>query len=326
MDASLLSLRDLAVEFTGPQGPVTAVRGVSLDLAAGECLAIVGESGSGKTQLMLACLGLLAANGRARGTATFAGQSLLGADDASLNQVRGASVALVLQDPMNSLTPHLRIERLLTEGVLDRGLLNPAQARERALRVLRRVGMPDPEARLTQYPHELSGGQRQRVALAIALMTEPRLLIADEPTTALDVTVQAKVLDLLRELRDEGLAIVLITHDLGVVAGLADRVAVMYAGSLVEVGSVEAMLDHPAHPYTAGLLASVPRLDFPADRPLPAIEGQPPRAGERTTGCAYAPRCAVASEACREVTPLLRPVAPGREAACHAPFALGVER
>ena len=319
----LLRLDALEVGFATPQGPVTAVCGVSLELAPGECLAIVGESGSGKTQLMLACLGLLSANGRAHGSAVFGGRELVGADESTLNEVRGTGIALVLQDPMNSLTPHLRIERLLTEAVLDRGLLSRAEARERAVRVLRRVGLDRPETRLAQYAHELSGGQRQRVAIAVALMASPQLLVADEPTTALDVTVQAQVLELLRELRDEGLSIVLITHDLGVVADLADRVAVMYAGALVEVGPAAALLATPAHPYTAGLLASVPRLDDPADRPLPAIEGQPPRPGEALPGCAFAARCAVASETCREVVPRLRTVAPGREAACHAPFSHG---
>jgi oligopeptide transport system ATP-binding protein len=225
--STLLELRDLGVEFTTPQGPVHAVAGVTLRVGAGECLAVVGESGSGKTQLFMACLGLLAANGQASGSARFQGQELLGADEATLNRVRGVGLSLISQDPMNALTPHLRIERQLTEGVLDRGLMSAAAARQRALEALRRVGIDEPEARLRQYPHELSGGMRQRVAIAVALMTAPLLLVADEPTTALDVTVQARILDLLRALRADGLAIVLITHDLGVVADLADRVAVM---------------------------------------------------------------------------------------------------
>jgi oligopeptide transport system ATP-binding protein len=322
-EAPLLALHDLSVEFDTPQGPVHAVRNVTLELAPGECVALVGESGSGKSQLVLACLGLLAANGRASGSAQFLGQELIGTDDAGLNLVRGTSLALVLQDPMNSLTPHLRIERLLTEAVLDRALLDPQAAQARALKVLRRVGIDHPEARLRQYPHELSGGMRQRVAIAIALMTEPRLLIADEPTTALDVTVQAQVLDLLRELRDEGLAIVLVTHDLAVVAGLADRVAVMYGGELVEVAPVDDLIAAPAHPYTAGLLASVPSLEADAEAPLTAIEGQPPRPGEIAVGCAFAPRCGAASEVCREVAPQLRRIADRRHVACHAPFSLG---
>ena len=316
----LLELRDLGVEFTTPQGPVHAVAGVTLRVGAGECLAVVGESGSGKTQLFLACLGLLAANGRASGSARFQGQELLGADEVTLNRVRGAGLSLISQDPMNALTPHLRIERQLTEGVRDRGLMSAAAARQRALEALRRVGIDEPAARLRQYPHELSGGMRQRVAIAVALMTAPLLLVADEPTTALDITVQARILDLLRALRADGLAIVIITHDLGVVADLADRVAVMYAGRLVESAPVDALFAAPAHPYTAGLLASMPRLSDAPRRRLPAIDGQPPRPGEVVEGCPFAPRCDFAAETCREVAPPLRTLAGDREVACHAPL------
>ena len=320
--APLLELRDLGVAFATPQGTVRAVAGVSLSVAAGECLAIVGESGSGKTQLFLACLGLLAENGSAAGSARYLGTELIGATETELNQVRGVGMSLVAQDPMNSLTPHLRIERLLTEGVLDRGLMSLTEARQRALEALRTAGISEPEARLRQYPHELSGGMRQRVAIAVALMTAPKLLVADEPTTALDVTVQARVLDVLRSLRETGLAIILITHDLGVVAGIADRVAVMYAGELVEIAAAADLFAAPAHPYTAGLLASVPRLSDPAALRLAAIDGQPPRPGEIIAGCPFAPRCASASEVCGEVAPRLRPIAGGREVACHAPFSL----
>jgi oligopeptide transport system ATP-binding protein len=320
----LLALRDVCVDFAGAQGTVPAVRGVSLEVRAGECLAVVGESGSGKSQLFLACLGLLASNGSVTGSARFRERELIGADEDTLNAVRGAGISLVLQDPMNSLTPHLRIERLLTEGVLDRGMMGAADARSRAIEALRRVGIDEPDARLRQYPHELSGGMRQRVAIAVALMTQPRLLIADEPTTALDVTVQARVLDVLRALRGDGLAIVLITHDLGVVAGLADRVAVMYAGQLVEVASTADLFAAPAHPYGAGLLASIPSLSDRATDPLGAIDGQPPRPGEILAGCPFAPRCAAASEVCREVAPPLRPVGADRQVACHAPFSVGI--
>ena len=318
--APLLDIRDLGVDFATPQGTVRAVTGVSLSVATGECLAIVGESGSGKTQLFMACLGLLSDNGRAVGSARYLGTELIGASETELNRVRGVGMSLVTQDPLNSLTPHLRIERLLTEGVLDRGLMSAAEAGQRALEALRTVGITEPEARLRHYPHELSGGMRQRVAIAVALMTAPKLLVADEPTTALDVTVQARVLDVLRSLRATGLAIVLITHDLGVVAGIADRVAVMYAGELVETAPAAGLFAAPAHPYTAGLLASVPRLSDPATLRLAAIEGQPPRPGEIVTGCPFAPRCASASEVCREVAPRLRSIASGREVACHAPF------
>jgi oligopeptide/dipeptide ABC transporter ATP-binding protein len=316
----LLAIRDLNVEFATPRGVVRAVRDVSLDLRRGECLAIVGESGSGKSQLLLGSFGLLAARGSVRGSARFAGEELLGADQAPLRAVRGTRVAMVFQDPMNSLTPHLTIGRQLAEVVLDRRLLDPQQARARSIEALRKVRMPEPEARLRQYPHELSGGQRQRAAIAMALMTSPDLLVADEPTTALDVTVQAQVIDVLREARDGGLSLVLITHDLGVVAGIADRVAVMYAGRIVEQAPVRELFASPAHPYTAALLASVPRLDTPVAARLASIEGQPPRPGEERPGCAFAPRCACAVDLCSAATPQLRH-AGARSVACHAPLA-----
>ena len=248
MGAPLLEIRDLSVEFATPRGPVAAVREVSLEVRRGECLAIVGESGSGKSQLVLGSFGLLAANGRARGAARFEGRDLLGPTRSPPRDVLGTRVAMVFQDPMNALTPHLTIGRQLSEVVRERGLLDAAEARARSLEALRSVRMPDPGARLRQYPHELSGGQRQRAAIAMALMTQPDLIIADEPTTALDVTVQAQVLDVLRDARDRGLALVLITHDLGVVAGIADRVAVMYAGRIVECAPVSELFAAPAHP------------------------------------------------------------------------------
>jgi peptide/nickel transport system ATP-binding protein len=231
--------------------------------------------------------------------------------------VLGTRVAIVFQDPMNALTPHLTIGRQLVEVVVDRGRLDAAAARARSLEMLGAVRMPDPEARLRQYPHELSGGQRQRVAIAMALMTGPQLLVADEPTTALDVTVQAQVIEVLREARDRGLALVLVTHDLGVVAGIADRVAVMYAGRIVEAAPVRDLFAAPAHPYTAALLASVPRLDTPATRRLAGIEGQPPPPGVDLPGCAFAPRCRVVQERCRSVRPVLEQDG-ARGVACHA--------
>jgi oligopeptide/dipeptide ABC transporter ATP-binding protein len=317
-DAPLLAIRDLEVQFATPRGTVHAVRGASLEVRRGECLAIVGESGSGKSQLFLAALGLLAARGRARGSVRFDGRELLGADPAPLRDVLGTRVAMVFQDPMNALTPHLPVGRQLTEVVIDRGLLDRRQARSRALEVLRAVRMPQPEARLRQYPHELSGGQRQRVAIAIALMTDAALLVADEPTTALDVTVQAQVLEVLGEARDRGTSLVLITHDLGVVAQIADRVAVMYAGRIVESAPVRELFAAPAHPYTAALLASVPRLDVPVTAGLAAIDGRPPRPGEEPPGCAFAPRCPRAAERCRSVPPELRAMGE-RSVACHYP-------
>jgi len=316
--APLLQVDQLDVEFGTAQGTVQAVAGVSLEVRAGECLAVVGESGSGKTQLLLACLGLLASNGRSRGSVRFDAQELLGVPEDTLNRVRGTGIALLSQDPMGALTPHLRIETQLVEGLLDRGLASHEEARARALQALRDVEIADPAARLRQYPHELSGGMRQRVALAIALMCQPRLLFADEPTTALDVSVQARVLELLARARDRGLGILIITHDLGVVAGLADRVAVMYAGRLVEMATTARLFAAPAHPYTAALLAAVPRLHGqPAGR-LPAIAGYPPRPGEVGVGCAFAPRCPHAMDECRQARPALQvDAATGSAVACH---------
>jgi oligopeptide/dipeptide ABC transporter ATP-binding protein len=314
---ALFTVRDLGVQFTTPRGPVGAVREVSLEVRRGECLAVVGESGSGKSQLFLGCLGLLAAGGVASGSARFDGQELVGSDAAARRAVLGTRLALVFQDPMNALTPHLTIGRQLAEVALDRGLLDAAGAQARSLEVLRAVRMPDPAMRLRQYPHELSGGQRQRAAIAMALMTRPELLVADEPTTALDVTVQAQVIEVLREARDRGLALVLVTHDMGVVAGIADRVAVMYAGRVVETAPVRELFAAPSHPYTQALLASVPRLDTPLAARLAGIEGQPPAPGAETDGCAFAPRCPVAFETCRRSRPPLE-AHEGRSVACHA--------
>jgi oligopeptide transport system ATP-binding protein len=319
--APLLQVRDLGVVFATPHGTVPAVASVSLELRTGECLAVVGESGSGKTQLLLACLGLLAANGSSSGSVRFGDRELIGASEAQLNAVRGTGIALLSQDPLSSLTPHLRIETLLTEGLLDRRLASRDEARQRALRALEDVGMPDPAARLRQYPHELSGGMRQRVALAAAMMCRPQLLFADEPTTALDVSVQARVLELLAGVRDRGLGVLIITHDLGVVAGLADRVAVMYAGRVVEAATTAQLFKAPRHPYTAALLAAVPRLDADAQSRLVGIPGDPPQASLRTAGCDFAPRCDYATATCRASRPQLRgPHAGTAAVACHRPL------
>ncbi len=321
----LLDIRDLGVEFDTADGTVRAVTGVSLEVMAGECVAIVGESGSGKSQLFLACLGLLAANGRAVGSARLEGEELVGRTEHDLTALRGTRVAMVFQDPMNTLTPHLRIGRQLTELLTDRGLLGASEARQRAVAALHSVGIPDPESRLDQYPHELSGGQRQRVAIAMALIGGPKLLIADEPTTALDVTVQAQVLGVLHAARETGLAIVMITHDLGVVAGIADRVAVvavMYAGRIVETAAAASLFEAPAHPYTAALLASVPRLTGAQPERLASIDGQPPRPYEAVPGCRYAPRCPSARDLCSATEPALQ-AAGERSVACYAPLPRG---
>jgi oligopeptide transport system ATP-binding protein len=316
----LLELRNLKVEFDTPEGPVAAVRGVSLDLQPGRCMAVVGESGSGKSQTFLACLGLLASNGRASGSACFEGQQLIGASEDQLNRLRGTKLVTIFQDPMNSLTPHVRIGEQVSEVLWAHGLADRSTARARAIEALRAVNIPEPERRYRDFPHEFSGGMRQRVAIAMALIAEPRLLVADEPTTALDVTVQAQILRLLRSARDQGLAIVLISHDLGVVAGVADSVAIMYAGRIVETGSVADLLATPAHPYTKALLDAMPMLsDTPGER-LRAIEGQPPRPGERFTGCAFAARCMHRQADCEHVEPGLRVSSAGRLVACHFPL------
>jgi oligopeptide transport system ATP-binding protein len=317
----LFQLRGLSVTFDTPGGRVDAVEGVDLDVAEGECLAVVGESGSGKSQTFLGALGLLGANGRASGSARFQGEELLGMTPGRLDRLRGPGIAYVFQDALGSLTPHLRIGQQLAESLQVHRPVDRNTARAEALRMLERVGVPDPRARLGQFPHELSGGTRQRVALAAALMPGPRLLVADEPTTALDVTVQAQIVGLFRELRrDLGMALVLVSHDLGVVAGLADRVLVMYAGRVVEQGSTAALFHRPAHPYTAALLEALPRLD---DRPggtLRTIPGSPPRPGRRSPGCAFRPRCPHATGAC-EFTPPAVADGHGRQVACHHPLA-----
>jgi oligopeptide transport system ATP-binding protein len=315
--SALLEIRGIAVDFVGPRAH-RAVDRVDLTIEPHERLAIVGESGAGKTQLLLACLGLLAANGRASGSVRFAGSELLGSGAAAA--VRGSGIGCVFQDAGGSLTPHRRIGDQLMELATRRGG-SKREAREEAVAMLDRVRLPEPAAKLACYPHELSGGMRQRVALALALMPRPRMLFADEPTTALDVTVQAEVMALIAGLcREFGMALLLVTHDLGVVAALAERIAVMYAGRIVEEGSAESLLSEPAHPYTAGLLAAVPRLSGKREGELATIPGQPPHPGTALAGCRFAPRCARAGEPCAAVDP---PLAAGRvsRVACHFPLA-----
>ena len=251
---SILDIRNLTVSFSTQDGAVSAVNDVSLSLQKGECLGIVGESGSGKSQTFMAAMGLLAANGKATGEILFDGKNLIGADETTLNNIRGNRMGMIFQDPMTSLTPHMKIGRQLAEVLIQHRGVTVADARAQALVMLKRVQIPEAERRLDMYPHELSGGLRQRVMIAMALMCSPEAIIADEPTTALDVTVQAQILDILRDVKERlNTAVVLITHDLGVIAGLADRVAVMYAGRIVEVGDVRSIFNDPQHPYTKGL-------------------------------------------------------------------------
>ena len=318
--SAVLSIRDLAVRFSTPDGVVPAVNEFSLELAPGECVGIVGESGAGKSQSFLAVMGLLAGNASVSGSARLGETELLGNDREALNAVRGSKLAMIFQDPMTSLTPHLRVVDQIGESLVRHRGLSKAQARQRALELLRLVQVTDAERRLDQYPHELSGGMRQRVMIAIALACDPTVLIADEPTTALDVTIQAQILALLAQLKlERGMSMVLVTHDLGVVAGIADRVVVMYGGRIVEHGAVKDILLAPQHPYTRALLASMPRIDEVGNAPLQAIGGQPPNPRRLPNGCAFHPRCALAADRCANERPALN-VAAGRAVACHFPI------
>ncbi|HDR9050777.1 TPA: ABC transporter ATP-binding protein [Burkholderia vietnamiensis] len=320
----LLEVENLGVRFSRKDAaPIDAVNGVSFSLEAGKTLGIVGESGSGKSQTVMALLGLLAANGTTTGAARYRGDDLLAMDTRALNAVRGDRIAMIFQDPMTSLNPFLTIERQMTETLQLHRKLSRKDATRRAIDALEAVRIPDAVRRIRMYPHEFSGGMRQRVMIAMALLSEPEILIADEPTTALDVTVQAQIIDLLRELnRERGTAIVLITHDMGVVAGLADDVMVMYAGRTVEYAPADAIFAAPSHPYTIGLLNALPRLTDAVDAPLVAIPGNPPMPGTAPAGCAFAQRCTYAQERCAAARPALETYgAAGALRACHRPLA-----
>ena len=315
--SALLDVQKLKTTFTTPDGDVVAADGISFAIQPGEALGVVGESGSGKTQIFLSVMGLLAKNGQSEGVINYAGRNLLGLPPAELNKVRGVTLSMIFQDPMTSLNPYLTIERQMTEVLIEHRGMDNAGARTRAIAMLDSVGIPDAQKRIGMYPHEFSGGMRQRVMIAMALLCEPDLLIADEPTTALDVTVQAQILDLLAQLqREMGMAIALITHDLGVVAGLCDRVMVMYAGRIVETGSIDEIFADPKHPYTQGLLQSMPRLDQSTDHTLSAIPGQPPNLQKLPQGCAFAGRCRHRHDRCDQQPPLEQRTAT-RSVACH---------
>jgi peptide/nickel transport system ATP-binding protein len=304
-EASLLSVRDLAVEFPSPAGAVRAVDGVSFDVRAGEVLAIVGESGCGKSVTAQAVMGLTrAANARVAGEVRYGEEELLTASEERLRALRGAEIAMVFQDPVGALHPLRRIGWQIAEQVRAHQPVSAEAARRRAVELLGEVGIPAPAERADAYPHELSGGMCQRAVIAMALANRPRILIADEPTTALDVTVQAQILALIERLRGELGSVVLITHDLGVVAEIADRVLVMYAGTVVEQGAREEVFYDPQHPYTWGLLGSVPRPDRPSRERLVPIAGAPPAPAQRPPGCPFRPRCPHAFERCPELPPL----------------------
>jgi oligopeptide/dipeptide ABC transporter ATP-binding protein len=315
----LLAVRDLTVTFPTADGDVHAVRGVDYTLRRGEVLGIVGESGSGKSVSSLAVMGLLPKTARIMGSITFQGEELLGLSERQLMKVRGKKIAMIFQDPMTSLNPVYKVGFQVAEAVLAHNDIPKEQARRRALELLELVGIPFPDKRVDQFPHEFSGGMRQRVVIAIAMANNPDVIIADEPTTALDVTVQAQVLESLRAAqRETGAAMVLITHDLGVVAGQADRVLVMYAGKPVELGAVEDIYYNPRMPYTLGLLGSLPRLDANRADRLTPIQGAPPSLLSLPPGCPFMPRCPLATEVCAEQEPGLTATGdPGHAAACH---------
>jgi oligopeptide transport system ATP-binding protein len=317
----MLSIEDLCVSFTQRKADILAVRDVSLDVQDRECIGIVGESGSGKTQIFMAVMGLLGGNSAVGGRVRFAGDDILRIPQARLNRIRGSKLTMIFQDPMTSLTPHLKIGRQLAEVLVCHTDKSWSEARIAARRMLDRVRVPESARRLDQYPHELSGGLRQRVMIGMSLMCAPGLVIADEPTTALDVTVQAQIMDLLRAMREEvGMALVLISHDLAVVAGLADRILVMYAGRIVESAAAHELFQRAQHPYTAELLKCVPSLSGPLLQRLPTLSGQPPQPEDSPPGCAFAPRCPRAAERCWAQRPELHEVSRGTQVACHYPL------
>ena len=319
MQQPVLQVQDLRTYFKTDDGIVKAVDGVSLELAPGETLGLVGESGSGKTVTCLSVMGLVPRppGYNPSGEIWFDGVDLLRLSERQWGEVRGNRISMIFQDPMTSLNPFLKIERQLTEVLEIHQEMTSVEAKKQSIEMLARVGIPDPDRRIGQYPHQFSGGMRQRVMVAMALLCQPRLLIADEPTTALDVTIQAQILDLIRDLKQESqTSVILITHDLGVVAGITDRIAVMYAGKIVEEGPTDEVFADPSHPYTQGLLRSVPRLDEDRKEQLIAIPGLPPDLSALPGGCPFHPRCDRASDECTSEYPQPVPLHDRRWAAC----------
>jgi oligopeptide transport system ATP-binding protein len=325
----LLDIKGLETQFKTPDGIVHAVNGVSFGLKEGETLGVVGESGCGKSVTMLSVLGLIPSPpGKIiAGQALYFGQDLLKMSKEEIRHVRGAQIGMVFQDPMTSLNPVLTVGFQLEEPLMLHVGMSRSQARERAAELLAMVGIPNPKDRLNDYPHQFSGGMRQRVMIAMALSCSPQILIADEPTTALDVTIQAQIMDLVKRLRDElGMTIIWITHDLGVVAGLAQRVMVMYGGFIIEEAPVNELFASPTHPYTLGLIQSLPRVDRDEHRKLYSIEGLPPVLYQKPTSCPFAPRCKWAMEKCWKENPALENVGPEHRVACWVDTTTGRNR
>ncbi len=330
MTENLLEVRDLKTCFHTPEGTIHAVNGVSFSLREGGRLAVVGESGCGKSVTMLSILRLIPIppGEITSGSVLYRGQDLFKmSDDEMEKNIRGQAIAMIFQDPMTSLNPVLTIGRQITEPLRVHLMMGKEDANRRAIQLLEMVGISDAKSRLESYPHQFSGGMRQRVMIAMALACNPSLLIADEPTTALDVTIQAQIIELVEELRlNIGLSIIWITHDLGVVAGLADRVIVMYAGHIVEEAEVETLYEDPRHPYTLALLAALPRVDRRRDKRLKSIPGAPPNLLVEPKGCPFAPRCEYVQERCRQENPALESVTPGHQIACWIDINTGAAR